>query len=161
DPGINLLGVYIDDFVAPDRGASAAEQFIGEGADVIFGAGGPTGSGGIKRAAEEGIWVIGVDQDEFFTTFGSGSTPGADKLISSAVKRVDLGVYDQILGAITGNFLGGSLYILDAANNGITYAPAHEAAVPPEVTDQLETIRVGLADGSIDTGVDPVTGELQ
>jgi basic membrane lipoprotein Med (substrate-binding protein (PBP1-ABC) superfamily) len=122
NPDIALLGVYIDDFVAPDRGASAAEQFIGEGADVIFGAGGPTGSGGIKRAAEEGIFVVGVDQDEYFTTFGAGSTPGADKLISSAVKRVDLGVYDQILGAITGAFAGGNLYILDASSGGITYA---------------------------------------
>jgi len=120
---INLLGVYIDDFVAPDRGASAAEQFMGEGADVIFGAGGPTGSGGIKRAAEEGIYVIGVDQDEYLTTFGAGSTPGAQFLISSAVKRVDLGVYDQIFGFLAGTDAGGSLYILDAANGGITFAP--------------------------------------
>jgi basic membrane protein A len=160
NPDINLLGVYIDDFVAPDRGASAAEQFLGEGADVIFGAGGPTGSGGIKRAAEEGIWVIGVDQDEYYTTFGSGETPGAEYLISSAVKRVDLGVYDQILGVLTGAFAGGGLYVLDAANGGITYAPPHEAAVPEDVLADLETVRVGLASGMIETGVDPITGEL-
>jgi basic membrane lipoprotein Med (substrate-binding protein (PBP1-ABC) superfamily) len=96
NPDINLLGVYIDNFNAPDRGATAAEQFIGEGADVIFGAGGPTGSGGITRAAQEGVWVIGVDQDEYFTTFGEGETPGAEYLISSAVKRVDNGVYQMI-----------------------------------------------------------------
>jgi basic membrane lipoprotein Med (substrate-binding protein (PBP1-ABC) superfamily) len=163
NPDINLLGVYIDDFVAPDRGASAAEQFMGEGADVIFGAGGPTGSGGIKRAAEEGVWVIGVDQDEYFTTFGSGTTPGADKLISSAVKRVDLGVYDMVDALVNdmGAWQGGGLYILEAANGGITYAPAHDAAVPQEVQDKLEEIRQDLADGAIDTGVDPVTGELK
>jgi basic membrane lipoprotein Med (substrate-binding protein (PBP1-ABC) superfamily) len=160
NPAVNLLGVYIDDFVAPDRGASAAEQFMGEGADVIFGAGGPTGSGGIKRAAEEGIMVIGVDQDEYFTTFGSGSTPGAQFLISSAVKRVDLGVYDQIYGFLAGTDAGGSLYILDAANGGITYAPPHGSTVPQDVSDRLEEIRQGLANGTIDTGVDPITGEL-
>jgi basic membrane lipoprotein Med (substrate-binding protein (PBP1-ABC) superfamily) len=158
---INLLGVYIDDFVAPDRGASAAEQFMGEGADVIFGAGGPTGSGGIKRAAEEGTWVIGVDQDEYFTTFGSGETPGVEYLISSAIKRVDLGVYDQILGVLNGTFAGGGLYILEAANGGITYAPPHDATVPQAVLDRLEQIRAGLAGGGIDTGVDPITGELK
>lgn len=161
DSSVSTLGVYIDDFVAPDRGASAAEQFLGEGADVIFGAGGPTGSGGIKRAAEEGTFVIGVDQDEYFTTFGSGETPGAEFLISSAVKRVDLGVYDQIIGVMTGNFAGGGLYILDAANGGITFAPAHEAAVPAAILARLEEIRVGLASGAIDTGVDPITGELK
>jgi len=133
---------------------------MGEGADVIFGAGGPTGSGGIKRAAEEGIYVIGVDQDEYLTTFGGGTTPGAEFLVSSAVKRVDLGVYDQIYGFLTGTAAGGSLYILDAANGGITFAPAHDAAVPQDVADRLEAIRAGLANGSIDTGVDPITGAL-
>src|SRR5664279_715107 len=53
NPNIKTLGVYIDSFTAPDRGATAAEQFIGEGADVIFGAGGPTGDGGIKYAASK------------------------------------------------------------------------------------------------------------
>src|SRR5690606_24931651 len=96
DEEVRLLGVYIDSFTAPDRGAAAAAQIIGEGADVIFGAGGQTGSGGILRGAELGAYVIGVDQDEYFTTFGEGETPGADRLISSALKRVDVGVYDML-----------------------------------------------------------------
>ncbi|MDQ7030767.1 MAG: BMP family ABC transporter substrate-binding protein [Ardenticatenia bacterium] len=162
NPDINVLGVYIPSFTDPAAGASAAEQFVGEGADVIFGAGGPTGSGGIKRAAELGAWVIGVDQDEYYTTFGGGTTPGADRLISSAVKRVDLGVYDQILGVIDGTFAGGGLYILDAANGGITYAPFHEAEddVPEAVQARLEEIRLMLAAGELQTGVDPVTGDI-
>ena len=162
NPDVVALGVYIDDFVAPDRGASAAEQFIGEGADVIFGAGGPTGSGGIARAAELGAYVIGVDQDEYFTTFGNGSTPGADRLISSAVKRVDNSVYLNIQALVEGgeNWLGGQLFIGDAANGGVGFAPAHDADVPAEVTATLEDILAGLADGSIETGVDPVSGAL-
>ncbi len=162
DPNINVLGVYIPSFTDPAAGASAAEQFVGEGADVIFGAGGPTGSGGIKRAAELGAWVIGVDQDEYYTTFGGGTTPGADRLLSSAVKRVDLGVYDQILGVIDGSFAGGGHYILDAANGGITYAPFHETEddVPDAVKQRLEEIRKMLASGELQTGVDPVTGDI-
>lgn len=161
NPDINVLGTYIDSFTAPDRGASAAEQFIGEGADVIFGAGGPTGSGGIKRAAEEGIWVIGVDQDEYYTTFGGGTTPGAEYLISSAMKRVDLGVYNMIKALVEGEgWAGGGLYVLEIANGGIALAPPHDAPVPQEVLDRLEEIRAGLEDGSIETGVDPATGEL-
>lgn len=158
---INVLGVYIDSFTAPDRGAEAADQFIGEGADVIFGAGGPTGSGGIKRAAEEEVWVIGVDQDEYFTSFGGGTTPGAEFLISSAVKAVNVGVYDMIAALISGEgWAGGGHYVLDAANGGITYAEPHDAAVPEDVLADLAEILAGLADGSIETGVDPVTGEL-
>lgn len=159
---VRILGVYIDSFTAPDRGAAAAAQIIGEGADVIFGAGGQTGSGGIRRAAELGAWVIGVDQDEYFTTFGSGETPGADRLISSALKRVDVGVYDM-LGALSGGgqtWLGGGLYILEAANNGVGFAEAHDAAVPQEVTDQVQAIFEMLASGELDTGVDPGSGAL-
>lgn len=158
---VQTLGVYIDNFIAPDRGAAAAEQFIGEGADVIFGAGGPTGSGGISYAAQHGALVIGVDQDEYLSTFGNGETPGAENLITSAVKRVDVGVYDMIEALANGEALPeDSLYILTAENGGITYAPAHDADVPEEVTARMDEILAGLADGTIETGVDPVTGAL-
>ena len=164
NPDITTLGVYIDSFTAPDRGAAAAGQFLGEGADVIFGAGGPTGSGAITRAAQDGALVIGVDQDEFLTTFGNGETPGAENLISSALKRVDVAVYTAIEMLVNGGegFPGGDNIIMSAENDGVGFAEAHLAAdkVPAEVTDYLEDILVGLKRGWISTGVDPVTGEL-
>lgn len=161
NPDLNILGVYIDNFVAPDRGAAAAEQFIGEGADVIFGAGGPTGSGAITRAAQEGVYVIGVDQDEYFTTFGGGETPGAEFLISSAQKRVDNGVYDMIAALVEGDgFPEDSVYILSVENEGIDFAPPHDAEVPEEVIEQVTEIREMLASGELTTGVDPATGDL-
>ncbi len=165
NPDSTTLGVYLPSFTDPDGGASTATQLLGEGADIIFGAGGPTGSGGIRAAAEAGTYVIGVDQDEYTTTFGNGSTPGADRIISSALKRVDVGVHDQIKGLVdpsSGLWQGGSLYILDAANGGITYADFHDAAdaIPQAVQDRLEEIRTELADGTLTTGVSPVDGSL-
>ena len=157
NPDIQVLSVYNESFTAPDKGASDAAQFIGEGADVIFGAGGQTGSGGIAAAAEQGVWGIGVDQDEYFTTFNGGDAPGSEFLATSAVKRVDLAVFRNIVAALQDEFEGG-LYTLEAANDGITYAPFHDAELPAEATEALEEARAGLADGSIDTGVDPVTG---
>jgi basic membrane lipoprotein Med (substrate-binding protein (PBP1-ABC) superfamily) len=161
NPDIDILGVYIDSFTAPDRGAAAAEQFIGEGADVVFGAGGPTGSGGTLFAAQNGAMAIGVDQDEYFTTFGGGETPGAENLITSAVKRVDNGVYDMISTVVDGEALpDGSLYILSVENNGISFADAHDADVPEEVTEQVQEILDMLVVGDIETGVDPASGML-
>ena len=75
NPDLKILGVYIDSFIAPDRGGSAALQFIGEGATVLFGGGGPTGTGAILAGAQEGVYVIGVDKDEWLTSFGAGETP--------------------------------------------------------------------------------------
>ena len=157
NPDITVLHVYNESFNDPNKGASDAQQFIGEGADVIFGAGGPTGSAGVKAAAEAGLWGIGVDQDEYFTTFNGGDAAGADHLATSAVKRVDLAVFRNIVAALDGSFEGG-IYTLEAANEGITYAPFHDADIPEDVQAKIEETRAGLADGSIDTGVDPVTG---
>lgn len=157
NPDIQVLKIYNESFTAPDKGASDAQQFIGEGADVIFGAGGLTGSGGVSAATQQGVWGIGVDQDEYFSTFDGGSAPGADKLASSAVKRVDLGVFTQIVNALRGEFEGG-IFALTAENGGITYAPPHDADVPEEALQAVEEARQGLADGSIKTGLDPATG---
>lgn len=154
---INVLKVYNQSFTDKAKGRSDAEQFLGEGADVIFGAGGQTGSGGVQAAVEQGAWGIGVDQDEYFTTFKGGSAQGADKLATSAVKRVDLGVFENIAAAVQDEFKPG-IFTLDAKNNGITYAPFHDADIPEEAASRLEEVRQGLADGSIDTGLDPVTG---
>lgn len=159
DPDIEVLKIYNESFTAPDKGASDAQQFIGDGADVIFGAGGQTGSGGVAAATADGVFGIGVDQDEYFSTFDEGEAPGSDKLVSSAVKRVDLGVFLQIVAALEGEFgADGGFFALTAANGGITYAPFHDADVPDEVAAVLEETRLGLADGSIKTGLDPATG---
>ncbi len=162
NPEANVLGVYEASFTDPVKGASTAGQFIGEGADVIFGAGGPTGSGAIKAAAEQGAYVIGVDQDEYLTTFGNGESPGADRLLSSAIKRVDVAVYDQITAVINGTFTGNGIAIYEAANDGIGLADFHDTAevVPEAVKTRLDEILTMLADGTLMTGVDPVSGDL-
>ena len=158
NPDVDVLQVYNESFTDPAKGESDAQQMLGEGADVIFGAGGETGSGAVRAATQEGAWGIGVDQDEYFTTFSGGETPGAERLATSAIKRVDLGVFEMIADSIMGEFSGG-VYELTAENGGITYAPFHDADIPEDVATRIEEIRAGLADGSIDTGVDPVTGE--
>ncbi|WP_129672636.1 BMP family protein [Candidatus Chloroploca sp. Khr17] len=161
-PDINLLGVYLPTFIDPALGASTAEQMISDGADVIFGAGGPTGTGAIKAAAERGAYVIGVDQDEFVTTFANGTSPGADRILSSAIKRVDVAVYDEVKAVVDGTFEGNGIALFDAAGDGVGLADFHMAAdsVTPAMQAKLDEIFAALADGSLNTGVDPASGDL-
>jgi len=149
NPDIKVLGVYIDSFTAPDRGKAAAEAQIADGADVIFGAGGPTGSGGIVAAMEKGVYGIGVDQDEYYTTMGGGPAP---YLLSSAMKRVDNAVYSAIEAFADDSFEGG-LWFGTASNEGIGYAPFHDTKVPARVKAKLDAILKKLADGSLETEV--------
>jgi basic membrane protein A and related proteins len=161
---IKILGVYIPSFVAPDQGAAAATQMVGEGADVLFGGGGPTGSGAIVQAAQEDVWVIGVDQDEYFSTFGAGEAPGADKIISSGIKRVDVGVHDMVLALAEGrmdDFPGGSNYVLDITNGGMTFAGPNDAQIPEEYYTIVQSIETALGEGQLETGVNPGTAEVE
>ncbi len=88
-PDINVLQVYIPQLHRPRRGGEAARSQIAEGADVIFGAGGQTGSGGIQAAARPACMVIGVDQDEYVTTFRRrlGGGRGQDRLERDQARR--------------------------------------------------------------------------
>ncbi|OQY45013.1 MAG: hypothetical protein B6242_11495 [Anaerolineaceae bacterium 4572_78] len=49
DKEIEILGVYLDSFNDPESGAATALDYIEQGADVIFGAAGATGTGAILR----------------------------------------------------------------------------------------------------------------
>ncbi|MCP4754813.1 MAG: BMP family ABC transporter substrate-binding protein [Proteobacteria bacterium] len=145
-----VLGVYIDSFIDPARGKTAALSQMDEGADVIFGAGGITGSGAIRGAAQAGAWVIGVDQDEYMTTFKAGKTPGAHRILSSAMKRIDNAVSDALGMAVKGKFKGGTK-LYDAANSGIGLAPFHktEGAIPLAVKRKLKKIARDLKSGKL------------
>ncbi len=165
ETGTNILGAYADSFVDQAQGISLANQFIGEGAFVIFGAGGPLGSAAIAEAASQGVYAIGVDQDEYNTTFAGGETEGAEYLISSALKRVDNGVYEAISFLAEGDMdawgeFAGSNYLLDASVDGVGFAPAHDAEVDEALYDEVAHILDLLVAECISTGVDSVSGEL-
>ncbi|MGE3535833.1 MAG: BMP family protein [Candidatus Tectimicrobiota bacterium] len=153
-PTCQVLGVYLDSFVDPARGKTAALSQHDEGADVIFGGGGTTGSGAILGAAQAGVWAIGVDQDEYMTTFKQGEIRGAQKLLSSAMKRVDQAVYGVIKRAAQGGFHGGT-EVFDVGNDGVGLAPFHgaEHAIPETVKTRLRDITAGLKAGAISIGV--------
>ncbi|MCY4537252.1 MAG: BMP family ABC transporter substrate-binding protein [Chloroflexi bacterium] len=163
DPDLKILGAYIDSFIAPDRGASAALQFIGEGASVLFGGGGPTGTGAILAGAQEGVYVIGVDKDEWVTSFGAGETPGSEYIISSALKRVDQGVYQMAAMLAAGDmeeFPGGGVFLLDAAMNGVGLAPPNQSDLDMSVWEKTAEVSAMLIAGEIETGVNLLTGDL-
>ena len=87
---------------------------------------GRTSFTGTKTEAQA-PYVIGVDTDEYYTTFESGAWPGASKLITSALKKVDKAVQLSIENYVNG-VASGSNFRLDASNGGVGFAPAHDAS---------------------------------
>jgi basic membrane lipoprotein Med (substrate-binding protein (PBP1-ABC) superfamily) len=153
NPDVNVLITYTGTFGDPEKGTETAQGFIDEGADVIFGAAGPTGYAGIQYAARQGVWVIGVDQDEWRTNFRQGSLEGSDYVLTSAIKRVDNGVYQAIDNIVNKKAAGGVL-TLKTVDCGVGYAPFHqtEGKVPANAKSMMEMIWRALAAGTLQTG---------
>ncbi|MCA9945301.1 MAG: BMP family ABC transporter substrate-binding protein [Anaerolineales bacterium] len=134
-------------FTDPEWGASTAAQAIGQGADVIFGAGGKTGNGAlIEVAGNDGLFCIGVDSDQWETVPEAHSC-----LVSSAMKLITPGVFDLVSASQSGSFPAGNFV------GDVGLAPFHDfdGVVSDEIKATLDEINAGLQDGSIETGYVP------
>lgn len=153
-PDVEIHRTFLDSFSDPAAGAAAAGVALAWGADTLYAPAGLSGSGALLAAAEQGAWVVGVDQDQYYTTFAGGVVPGADRLITSSLKRVDVGVLLKLAEYAASAFEGGPT-VLDAAQGAITYAEPHDADVTPAALTRLETVRAGLVTGRIDAADGP------
>ncbi|MGD8791862.1 MAG: BMP family ABC transporter substrate-binding protein, partial [Anaerolineae bacterium] len=146
---VQVKGVYVGDFEAPDEGKIQGQSLIDEGVDVIFGVGGKTGNGGLAAAKENGKWGVGVDVDQYFTLPNE-----KDILITSCMKRLDNAVFSVVESAQNDAFPGGGVYVGTLANGGVGLAPYHdfEGEVPDELKDEVDVIIAGIKAGEINTG---------
>lgn len=134
-------------FNDPAWGASTAAQYLTQGYDVIFSAGGKTGNGGLARVAQQkGAYCIGVDTDQW------GTVPEARKcLVTSAMKLIPQGVQTLVKAAANGKFPGG--YYLGK----VAAAPYHDFAskIPASVQKKVATVTKDVISGTIPTNVAP------
>jgi basic membrane protein A len=145
-PEVTTLNQYIPDFNDPDTGKVVAQDFILQGADVIFGVGGNTGNGGLLAAHEAGLMAIGVDVDQYFTY-----PEVAPTLLTSASKNVDVASASAVESFARGTLEPG-LRIADLENGGIGLAPYHdwEDRIPQECKDLVASAEEAiLADPAV------------
>jgi len=134
-------------FTDPEWGAQTAKSMMDQGADAIFGCGGITGNGAITAAAQAGAYAIGVDADQYLTL-----PEAAPRMLSSAMKLLTPGVFEQIKAVKDGAFVSGNV------TGDAGYAPYHDldGEVPAEVKTMMEELHAALLDGSVTTDVPPV-----
>jgi basic membrane protein A len=125
DPGITVLGVYQPaadgrPFGNAEWGEQQARNWLGLGADVVFGAGGSTGEGALPPAAASNRFCIGSGGDEFLTVPTARAC-----LLSSATTRPDRAVEAEILSAAAGRFTAGSR-IFGVSDGVVALAPFHQ-----------------------------------
>jgi basic membrane protein A and related proteins len=151
NPNAKGLHVYIPSFVDPAKGKEVGNSMIDQGCDVVFGAGGNTGNGGLLAAKEKGLAAIGVDVDQYNTY---PEVKGA--LVTSAMKNVDVAVYEY-LKAVNAKTDKGGVTTANIKNGGIGLAPYHDwdSKVPDAVKAKVTEATNALKNGTITTGYKP------
>jgi basic membrane protein A len=109
--GTKVVVQYSGDFQDQTKCSAIAQNEIqGQKAQVIFQVAGLCGDGALKEASKLHKWGIGVDADEYSV---------AKRILTSALKKTDVGVYDTILSASKGKFKGGQDLLFNLKNSGV------------------------------------------
>jgi len=149
---VEVLGtdLFVGNFESTEDGRRVAEDLIAEGADIIMPVAGPVGLGTAAAVqANPGTMLIGVDTD-----WCVSAPEYCDVTLTSVEKKMDVAVFTAIQQAQAGNFQGGTNFVGTLDNNGVGIAPYHEFEdeVPDDLKAELDEVRQGIMDGTIDTG---------
>jgi basic membrane protein A len=109
----NMTGTDFHAWNDPVKGGELAKSQIDRGADIVYAAAGATGQGVLKAAADAGKLGIGVDSDQ------DNLFPG--KVLTSALKHVDVATYKSFMDAKNGTWKAGHLE-LGLKEGGVDYA---------------------------------------
>ncbi len=153
---VKALGIYQPPsgpktFNDPDWGKARAIDFFGQGADIVFGAGGNTGNGALLAAVQNNKTCIGVDVDQYI------SYPDVKScLLTSAEKHIAVAVKTAIMDMVKNQWPASGLLSFEASNGGVGISPYHEfdAKVSADAKARIQDIAKRLADGSLKTGAE-------
>jgi basic membrane protein A and related proteins len=136
-PGTKVLVGYSQDFLAQDKCKAVAQNQIAAGSKVVFAVAGPCGFGALAAAKEAGVWGDGVDVDQSYL---------GPHILTSAVKRVDLGVFRFVQAVQNGTLTPGHDFVFDLKNGGVALgriSPKVPAAYKARITALQNQIIAG------------------
>jgi basic membrane protein A and related proteins len=139
NPDIKVLIAFSQDFGAQDKCKELALNQIAQGSQAIFQVAGGCGLGALDAAKEKGKWGIGVDKDQ------SDLGP---HILTSAVKRVDVSVFDTIKAIQEGTFEGGTDALFNLENEGVALGTTSDK-VTQDILDKVDELKQQIIDGTI------------
>jgi basic membrane protein A and related proteins len=137
-PGIETLNGYSQDFVDQGKCKEIALNQIAQGSEVVFQVAGQCGLGALDAAKEEGVQGIGVDADQGYL---------GPHVLTSALKKVDVAVFQAVKRAQEGRFRGGTDVVSTVANGGVGLGKI--SAEGQKYAGQLRKIQDQIAAGEI------------
>ena len=139
NPDIRVMVGYSQDFVAQDKCKELALNQIAQGSQVVFQVAGGCGLGALDAAKQRGKWGIGVDRDQ---------ADLGDHILTSAVKRVDVSVFETIRAIQEGTWQGGTDAVFNLENEGVAIGTTSDQ-VTQDILDKVEELQQQIIDGEI------------
>jgi basic membrane protein A len=136
---VTTLHAYSQDFVDQARCKEVALNQIARGSAIVFQVAGQCGLGALNAAKEQNALGIGVDADQGYL---------GEHVITSALKKVDVAVFQTIQAVQDGSFGGGEDTVFDVASGGVGLGEI-AASVPSAVVAKVKQVQERLAAGSI------------
>jgi basic membrane protein A and related proteins len=143
-------GSFIGNFTDLGAGQTLTNQFIGDGADVIFPVAGGVGLGSAKAVQTADSSGKNVSM-EWVDTDGCVSAAQYCKyMLTSVTKGITEAVQTAVLAAAKGTFKGGT-YVGTLANGGAVLSPYHDYAsqVPASLQAKIKTLEQEIESGQI------------
>ena len=137
DVKIQFAGTFSD----AAKGKSIANQMYSNNVDIILSAAGGTGVGVIEAAKEQDKYAIGVDKDQ--------SELAPKNVLTSALKKVDVGVYDTIKEFKDGKLTGGEAKVYGLKEGGVGIPESTKNLVPQDIIDYVNTMADKVKNGEI------------
>lgn len=137
--GTKTLNAYSQDFVAQDKCKEIALNQIAQGSVVVFQVAGGCGLGALDAAKEKGVWGIGVDNDQSFI---------GPQVLTSAVKRVEVGVFQTIRSVVKGTYAGGTNAVYGVKDGGVGFGKV-SPKVPAAEVAALKAVAAKISAGSL------------
>ena len=130
NPDAKVQSQYANSFTDQAKGKAIANQMYSNGADIVFTCGGDVGTGAIEAAKENGKYAIGVDRDQ--------SDLAPENVLTSAIKRVDAGVFETVKSYVNGTFKGGTTTTYGLEENAVGVPDTTKNLVSQEILDLVE-----------------------
>ena len=134
--GCKVIIDYSQDFIDQAKCQDRANAQMSQGSDIVFQVAGGCGLGALEAAEGKGVWGIGVDADQAYL--------GAH-ILTSAIKKVDVAVFDTIKSVQADAFQGGADGVYGLAEDGVGLGEIAPAAKQYEaqVATVIEDIKAG------------------
>lgn len=138
DSAVRVIVSYSQEFAAPAKCKDVALSQINQKADIIFQVAGGCGIGALDAANQKGVYGIGVDSDQSKIN---------TSVITSALKRVDVAVYDTIKN-VEDNSFSNNPPRFDLTHGGVGYGTV-SADVPADAKAKADDFASQIKAGTL------------